>query len=419
APTVTTDFDGVTRPQGLAYDIGAYEYISAVSPALLIAYWKFDECSGQTLVDSTGINAGLLGFNAATETSDPARAAGKSGGGIFLDSIDDIASIPLTASTQNLSSFTYTAWINPKSSGQNTYGRIISRESSIKFDDFFFLTYPGSTVSAELINTAGTAFNSVASSSAITLNAWNHVAVTYSDAGDRKLHLFVNGIETSYSTQDIVTGTLKYTANPISIGNAPSQDRTFDGAIDEVCIYNKALTASEVQGVYNKTLAAPLAPLSFTLTVTSPVCGNNNGSSTVAAAGGTSPYTYSWSNGNTTATVTGLTGNPTQTLIATITDANSCTVKDTVIVQCVTGITNYDLQNQFTIYPNPNNGTLTIATKEDKYSITITNVLGEKVYSSIINSQSTIINIDAPGGIYFLSIKTEKESFIKKLIIQK
>ncbi|TAL59507.1 MAG: LamG domain-containing protein, partial [Bacteroidetes bacterium] len=232
APTVTTDFDGVTRPQGLAYDIGAYEYVSAVSPALLIAYWKFDECSGQTCIDLTAANTGTLGFNAATETSDPARAAGKSGGGIFLDSIDDIVTIPLTASIQNLSSFTYTAWINPRSSGENTYGRIVSRESSVKWDDFYFSAYPGSTLSATIINTAGTAFSSTASSSAITLNAWNHVAVTYNDAGDRKLHLFVNGIETSYATQDLVTGTLKFTANPISLGNAPSQDRTFDGAMD-------------------------------------------------------------------------------------------------------------------------------------------------------------------------------------------
>ncbi|WCM41546.1 T9SS type A sorting domain-containing protein [Flavobacterium sp. CBA20B-1] len=59
--------------------------------------------------------------------------------------------------------------------------------------------------------------------------------------------------------------------------------------------------------------------------------GGNDGSATVAASGGTAPYTYMWSNGATTAAITNLTAG---TYTATVTDANGCTAtEDFVITQ--------------------------------------------------------------------------------------
>ncbi|MBI4945508.1 MAG: T9SS type A sorting domain-containing protein [Bacteroidetes bacterium] len=162
------------------------------------------------------------------------------------------------------------------------------------------------------------------------------------------------------------------------------------------------------------------------LTITTPTCGNNNGSVTAATGGGASPYIYFWSSGDTTATVTGLTGSPTQTLIVTITDANNCTLSDTAIVQCVTGVTNYDLQNQFIIYPNPNNGTFQIQVGNgqlavgNQYSLEICNVLGEKILFQNIQSEKSEIYLGKqPNGIYFLQVKSENETTTRKLIIQK
>ncbi|WCM41014.1 T9SS type A sorting domain-containing protein [Flavobacterium sp. CBA20B-1] len=59
--------------------------------------------------------------------------------------------------------------------------------------------------------------------------------------------------------------------------------------------------------------------------------GGNDGAATVAASGGTAPYTYMWSNGATTAAITNLTAG---TYTATVTDANGCTAtEDFVITQ--------------------------------------------------------------------------------------
>ncbi|OYU64531.1 MAG: hypothetical protein CFE22_18270, partial [Cytophagaceae bacterium BCCC1] len=57
--------------------------------------------------------------------------------------------------------------------------------------------------------------------------------------------------------------------------------------------------------------------------------GGNDGSATVAAVGGTSPYTYKWSNNQTTATATGLIAG---TYSVVVTDANSCTVTASVTI---------------------------------------------------------------------------------------
>jgi hypothetical protein len=77
-------------------------------------------------------------------------------------------------------------------------------------------------------------------------------------------------------------------------------------------------------------------------------------------------------------------------------------------------------ENKFWVYPNPSNGTFTIATKESEYLLIITNILGENIYQSEIkNPQSAIDLSKQPNGVYFLNIKTGKELYIKKIIMNK
>ena len=57
-------------------------------------------------------------------------------------------------------------------------------------------------------------------------------------------------------------------------------------------------------------------------TATNATCGDSNGTATVSATGGSGAYTYLWSDGQTTATATGLAAGM---YTATVTDANSCT----------------------------------------------------------------------------------------------
>ncbi len=79
------------------------------------------------------------------------------------------------------------------------------------------------------------------------------------------------------------------------------------------------------------------ALLTATTTMTQSSCGNPNGTATVTAGGGTTPYTYSWNpGGQTTATATGLTAG---SYTATVTDNNGCTATSVIVVTATAGIT--------------------------------------------------------------------------------
>ncbi len=74
----------------------------------------------------------------------------------------------------------------------------------------------------------------------------------------------------------------------------------------------------------------------------------------------------------------------------------------------------------FNIFPNPSKGTFTIAAKENNYTLSITNILGESIYKSEIKNQKTEVDLSLqPNGIYFINIQTEKESNTQKIIINK
>ena len=70
-------------------------------------------------------------------------------------------------------------------------------------------------------------------------------------------------------------------------------------------------------------------------------------------------------------------------------------------------------------YPNPSNGNFTINSSEKIAQIEIINVLGEKVYSSQINSEKKDINLSPqPKGVYFVKVQSEGSVYINTIVIQ-
>ncbi len=78
-------------------------------------------------------------------------------------------------------------------------------------------------------------------------------------------------------------------------------------------------------------------------------------------------------------------------------------------------------ENSMTIYPNPNMGVFTVELAENPNhaSIEIINLLGNKVYSQVINSSKIVLNLKLHSGIYFLNICDAKGQIqAKRMIIQ-
>jgi hydrogenase maturation factor HypE len=76
---------------------------------------------------------------------------------------------------------------------------------------------------------------------ALPTYAWTHLAFTYDGAAMR---MFVNGVQVSTTA---LTGVMPIGAGALRIGGNGVWGEYFRGAIDEVRIYNRALSAAEIQ----------------------------------------------------------------------------------------------------------------------------------------------------------------------------
>jgi hypothetical protein len=97
------------------------------------------------------------------------------------------------------------------------------------------------------------------------------------------------------------------------------------------------VTVRDAHNCINATIAVITEPLPVTtsLVVSSPICGNTNGSVTAIVSNGTLPYTYLWNTGNTTNAVTALTGMPADSLTLIVSDVNHCVDTSTLILSCL------------------------------------------------------------------------------------
>ncbi|HXB40709.1 MAG TPA: PKD domain-containing protein [Bacteroidia bacterium] len=101
---------------------------------------------------------------------------------------------------------------------------------------------------------------------------------------------------------------------------------------------NYTCTVTDANGCKDTALVTITQPTPIVLTTTStPVhCNLNDGTASVTASGGTSPYTYNWNSGQTTSSISNSAGG---NYTVTITDANNCVQTNTVAIASATGLT--------------------------------------------------------------------------------
>lgn len=132
---------------------------------------------------------------------------------------------------------TIVAWIRPVAWGESNQGRILDNATTV-------LSLLSTTSGLFFVSDGATIASSANSS--ITLHQWTQVAVTRTAAG--VCNFYVNGILSGDADQ--ASGTPAAGTTNVCIGNRTAQDRTFDGAMDDVRIYNKVLTAAQIRSLH-------------------------------------------------------------------------------------------------------------------------------------------------------------------------
>jgi len=213
---------------------------NAAPPSGLVAAFGFDEGSGAAVVDASGLGNNGSVSGAAWSTS------GRYGGALLFDGVDDSVAVPDASSLDLTNNLTLSAWVRPTAlSGWRTV-LLKERPGSQAYSLYGASESP--RPSGWLI--IGSAEQQVLSPSALPVNAWSHLAFTYDGSWMR---LFVNGVEVISQPQ---TGSASVTSGVLRIGGNSIWGEYFAGAIDEVRIYNRALTAAQLQG----DMAAPVTP---------------------------------------------------------------------------------------------------------------------------------------------------------------
>ncbi|MBW4629305.1 MAG: LamG domain-containing protein [Brasilonema octagenarum HA4186-MV1] len=217
----------------------------------LIGYWQFDEAEGTTVLDRSGNdNRGLI-INGT-------RSDGRYGKAVELSGSDDShVSIPGSASLNSLvDQITVTAWVFPNVAPVG-FKVVVSRQvGTLLHPDQFYLGFgPKNDVMHYKwhlgTDDAGTLREGEIYSGTPDSNRWIHMAGTYDG---NIMRLFVDGIEIDTSP---LSGNILVDDNPVTIGgeeNGPALqvvDGEFEGLIDEVRIYNRALGASEIREIFN------------------------------------------------------------------------------------------------------------------------------------------------------------------------
>jgi hypothetical protein len=168
--------------------------------------------------------------------------------------------------------------------------------------------------------------------------------------------------------------------------------------------------------------------LTITKTRISASCNTcSNGSATAIPVGGTGPYTYSWTGGATSQTISNKAHGTYQVCV---TDANGCNICDTVLIKVniplglsASGQDGSDLS--MNAYPNPTSGNFTLeissAVKQDLY-IRLVNVMGQVVFSdkaSQANLYTKTIYLEGyANGIYVLQLQTAEGTLTKRIVLQ-
>ena len=195
--------------------------------------WKFDENTGATTADSSGNN------NTGTLSSGATWTTGQSGSAVNLDGVDDYVQVGAQSSLALTTAGSLSAWIYPTGAGSlATYGGIIINKEG----EYELARFQDGTIQWAFANT-NPGWNWINTGYVAPLNQWTHVAVTY-DSGVVKT--YINGtLFHTYSGSGAI-GDVDGSRNDFRIGSRQLGLHNFQGRIDEVRVYNRALSASEV-----------------------------------------------------------------------------------------------------------------------------------------------------------------------------
>jgi hypothetical protein len=204
------------------------EAISCSFDTDLVAHWTFDEGTGTTTTDTVNSIAGTLTNGPTWAPGDGVRS-----GALRFDGDDDVVNIPANAALAT-SDYTVAAWFKPDTEN------VAALFEHNRYTNNWYGLFPNpGFMHGRFANSGTTTMNG----GTVYNGEWNHVAITHSGSIGT---IYDNGVVAISGTVGTDAPTL---GSGSTIGNNNSNEG-FEGLIDEVRIYNRALTPFEISQLY-------------------------------------------------------------------------------------------------------------------------------------------------------------------------
>ena len=423
----------------------------------LAGYWPFN---GNTNDESGNGNNGIV--YGALLTSDRNGIPNNS---YSFDGISKYIEVPSSASITVSSSYSISAWFNASVwsfSAPIDEHAIVSKMVDGGWYGGYEIYTTGAAGWIKHIGNIGSNFS--VGSSGGNINTWYNVVTTFDGS---KVRYYLNGIKLDSIA---LTGSIQTSTTPLRFGRrggAGTYNCWFNGKIDDIGIWNRALTQQEITNLYNSSNCASnltVSPLNnqlqtgstaiFTATTSDPNpsyvwqsdlgqgfqtlnnVGNYSGVNTaslnianVQLSEHNQPIRVISTSGSCIDTSNVAVIGILDTCItnATVYDTLLTTVTDTLVINAtITGLNPPNNLNTLKVYPNPTSTHITIDygnfSAMSGYTLKITNALSQTVFTTPINQQSSYIDLSTwtGNGIYFVQIIDPQNNTIenRKIVIQ-
>ncbi len=229
----------------------------------LVAYYKFDESIGTIANDSAMSNTGSL-INGPTWTS------GKVGSGaIQFDGTNDYVRVGDVGAVDGLQQMTVTYWINPATLKLRAYHVTKANAAAAAFGWAVHATDDTNDIRFQTRDISGAVVDAYTTGSFLSANAWTHVAIVFDgtqSTNSLKAKIYINGSERTANYTGNFPAFLPDTSFNLVVGweHNTAAGLSFNGLIDDVRIYDRALSSSEISEVYSYTESSSPPPSSPT-----------------------------------------------------------------------------------------------------------------------------------------------------------
>ena len=212
-----------------------------------VAHWKLnDNLATDVVIDETGNNNGALGDVGGTATTAAHSVDGVIDRALSFDGVDDIVACGSDSSIDNIwdGGGTAVVWMRADSDGEGNLARMLDKVNwrlamdSADTAAAFRCIWPGA-VGVWSFTVNGSVFEMI--------------AITY-DSGltTNDPIIYVNGESVTISEDSTPAGANRTSdaAENLSIGNSGGTDKTFDGKLDNIMLFDSILSASEIRKLY-------------------------------------------------------------------------------------------------------------------------------------------------------------------------